>query len=75
MRETLRLIFGSNDVELDHPELLYPPKPLVAFRAGLGMYVVGNVAIYYCPWCGAELPRVSPEDPRRRGVREFKVER
>jgi len=40
-----------------------PPEPLV--KVERGHYVIRETAIYYCPWCGAKLPTVSPDDLRK----------
>jgi hypothetical protein len=44
-----------------------PPEPLVS-RSGLqGIYAIGHVAIFYCPWCGTKLPEFSIEKARELG--------
>ncbi len=35
--------------------------PIVEFAAHLGIYTIDNVAIFFCPWCGAQAPRISEE--------------
>lgn len=34
-----------------------PPTPLVEWRSSPGCYIIGSIAIQYCPWCGTALPR------------------
>ena len=33
------------------------PDPLVNFSPVQGTYSIQSVVLFYCPWCGAELPR------------------
>jgi hypothetical protein len=55
---------GANAAEVGEP-----PEPLVEFRHGV--YVIGNVAIAYCPWCGTKLPSLSVEDLRKLGYKKL----
>ena len=36
-------------------------EPLVVWTEHVGAFVIGNAAIFYCPWCGSQLPNKSEE--------------
>lgn len=36
-------------------------QPLVVWEGDLGTFFIGDTAISYCPWCGAQLPDNSQE--------------
>jgi hypothetical protein len=46
----------------DSADLPDVPEPVVSFRSDLGLYVIDNVALHFCPWCGTDLKplRVGP---------------
>jgi hypothetical protein len=50
-----------------------PPEPLVTHTGLQGIYAIGHVAIFYCPWCGTKLPEFSIEKARELGheINEF----
>ena len=60
--------YGTNPSEMGEP-----PARLVRFEPP-GMYVIGNVAIFYCPWCGAKLPSFSTDDLRKLGYQEISTD-
>jgi len=43
------------------------PEPLVKFEPKFG-YTVRHVAIFYCPWCGSQLPRIPIEKLMEEGI-------
>jgi hypothetical protein len=50
-RAKIRERFGD-DAFADRPE---PADPLVEFRADIGLYAIGHIALAFCPWCGTDL--------------------
>ena len=47
-------------------------EPLVEWREDIGIFVIGGIAIFHCPWCGSLLPNNSQETlarARQSGVR------
>ncbi len=45
-----------NDPDLSEGMNLSEWQPLVEWRENTETFVIGNIAIYYCPWCAAQLP-------------------
>jgi hypothetical protein len=50
------------------------PEPIVC-RGDQGVYIIGHVAISYCPWCGAKLPEFSIEKAREQGYEIHYIDR
>jgi hypothetical protein len=36
-------------------------EPLVRWDEGIGLNVIASTAIFFCPWCGRQLPNKSDE--------------
>jgi hypothetical protein len=51
-----------------------PPRQLVTFSPRIGCYLIDNTAIYFCPWCGAALPRpAGPPYPTKHDEKQERV--
>ncbi len=63
---TLRTLSLTREDLLQVPELsrdmnLSEWIPLVEWADHMGTYVIGHMAIFYCPWCGSRLPDTHEE--------------
>lgn len=60
-----------HDLYLSEGQNLDEWEPLVVWTEQVGAFVIGNVAIFHCPWCGTQLPTKREEalsEAKKRGI-------